>query len=186
MTVGYKTCGRVSVGCFKHATKSWLQVQDLEDAAARVGKSVAKLGREIKHWPAWQSLRDRIDAFKRTMPLVSDLRNPAMRPRHWRELMQTIGSRFDPASDDFTLDSIVQLRLDKHAEFIGELSTNATKELAIEQSLAAIADAWKQLTLDLVRTLECYCQIHECRSTVLLTKHFCIYGASIVFILFKL
>ena len=128
-----------------------LQVQDLEDAAVRIGKSVSKLGRDIKHWEVWQWIRERIDNFKRTMPLISDLRNPAMRPRHWKSLCDTIQTTFDPASDAFTLDSIVALRLDQHAEFISEMSLNATKELAIEQSLATIAEAWKTLDLDMVR-----------------------------------
>lgn len=128
-----------------------VQVQDLEDAAVRIGKSVSKLGRDIKHWEVWQWIRERIDTFKRTMPLISDLRNPAMRPRHWKSLCDAIQTTFDPTSDAFTLDSIVALRLDQHAEFISEMSVNATKELAIEQSLATIAEAWKTLDLDMVR-----------------------------------
>lgn len=124
---------------------------ELEESAARVGKTVQKLGRDIKHWPVWQQIRERVDAFKRTMPLIADLRNPAMRPRHWKQLMEAIQTTFNPASDGFTLDSIVQLRLDQHAEFIGEMSVNSTKELAIEQSIAAIAETWKGLELDMVR-----------------------------------
>ena len=58
-----------------------------------MGKSVAKLGRDIKHWPVWAATKERVDAFKRTMPLIADLRNPAMRPRHWKQLMDTIAVR---------------------------------------------------------------------------------------------
>lgn len=125
-------------------------MQELEEAAVRIGKNVMKLGRDIKHWEVWQWLKDRIDAFKKTMPLIADLRNPAMRSRHWQQLMTTIQTQFDPTSNSFTLDSIVQLRLDQHAEFIGEMSVNATKELAIEQSIQAIAATWKDLDLDMV------------------------------------
>jgi dynein heavy chain len=57
--------------------------------------------------------------------------------------------RFDPAAASFTLESVVSLRLDQHAEFIAELSVNATKELAIENSLAVIAATWDGLSLDL-------------------------------------
>jgi dynein heavy chain len=130
--------------------KAHKQVQELEEAASRFGKQVGKLGHDIKHWEIWQQTKDRIDAFKKTMPLISDLRNPAMRPRHWHELMKTIQTQFDPASNVFTLDSIVQLRLDQHAEFIGEMSMNASKELAIEQSINAIAEIWKSMDLDIV------------------------------------
>jgi len=56
---------------------------------------------------------------------------------------------FDPQSSSFTLESVVTLRLDQYSDFIAELSVNATKELAIETTLAAIANTWSGLTLDL-------------------------------------
>eukprot|EP00798_Chlamydomonas_sp_ICE-L_P018685 gene18685-25205_t len=49
------------------------------------------------------------------MPLITDLRNPSMRERHWEQLMTEIGTKFDPFSPTFSLDSVVQLRLDQHA-----------------------------------------------------------------------
>lgn len=58
----------------------------MEEAAVRISKNVAKLGRDIRQWGVWGSLKDTLDAFKRTMPLITDLRNPAMRPRHWESL----------------------------------------------------------------------------------------------------
>ena len=54
-------------------------------------------------WGVWIDLKDTIDAFKSTLPLTVDLRNPAMRPRHWRQLMDDVGQEFDPNSKEFTL-----------------------------------------------------------------------------------
>lgn len=68
----------------------------MEEAAVRIGKTVTKLGRDIKQWGVWGWIKDTVDAFKRTMPLVTDLRNPAMRERHWKQLMDHIDARFDP------------------------------------------------------------------------------------------
>lgn len=102
-----------------------IRVEEMEEAAVRIGKSVIKLGRDIKSWPVWAWIKDVIDAFKRTMPLITDLRNPAMRERHWESLMDEVGKRFDSTSPDFTLDSMVQLRLDQHVEFIaGAVATS--------------------------------------------------------------
>jgi len=133
----------------------------MEEAAVRIGKNITKMGRDIKHWSVWGWIKDVIDSFKRTMPLITDLRNPAMRQRHWDSLMNEIGSRFDPTSPTFTLDSMVQLRLDQQVEFIAELSVNATKELAIENNLKAIVATWGGLTLDMAE----YKQTHKLRST---------------------
>lgn len=42
------------------------------------------------------------------------------------------------------------LHLDQHCEFIAELSVTASKEEAVEKSLAAIAATWAELQLDMV------------------------------------
>lgn len=57
--------------------------------------------------------------------------------------------RFDPNSTKFTLESVVSLRLDQHCDFIAELSVTASKEQAIETSLANIANTWAELQLDM-------------------------------------
>ncbi|CAD7695690.1 unnamed protein product, partial [Ostreobium quekettii] len=138
-----------------------IQVEAMEASAIAIGKTIVKLGREIKSWPVWAWMKDTVEAFKRTMPLITDLRNEAMRDRHWSQIMETVGSKFDPFADDFTLDSIVKLQLDQHADFISELSTNATKELAIEQSIQAISEVWAELHLDMAE----YKQTCKLRST---------------------
>eukprot|EP00898_Chlorokybus_atmophyticus_P005400 jgi/Chlat1/5861/Chrsp4S06373 len=128
-----------------------LRVEEMDDAAQRLGKRLAKLGRnEIKAWSVWQETRDAIDAFKKTMPLIADLRSPALRPRHWEQLMDAVGKRFDPTGQDFTLDKVSDLHLENHAERIAELAASAAKELAIEQALEGIETTWKGLNLDLV------------------------------------
>jgi hypothetical protein len=79
------------------AQRVWLllhpQADEMEEAAARFNKQVTKLGRDVKAWPVWGWLKETIDAFKKTMPLITDLRNPAMRPRHWQQLMEHINTR---------------------------------------------------------------------------------------------
>ena len=52
--------------------------------------------------------------------------------------MEVVGSKFDPAGPTFTLDSVVKLHLDQHADLIADLSGNASKELAIEMSIQVV------------------------------------------------
>ena len=49
-------------------------------------------------WTICESLKSRIDTFKRTMPLIQDLKNPAMRDRHWQQLKQEVQKPFDHTS----------------------------------------------------------------------------------------
>ncbi len=93
--------------------------------------------------------REQINRFKRTMPLIQDLKNEAMRPRHWQQLVAHVGGDFDPQSEDFTLGRMIDAGLDRYAEAISEISTAASKELSIEQSIATIANAWAAMQLDI-------------------------------------
>lgn len=77
------------------------------------------------------------------------LRNKAMRSRHWASLQEKVGFEFDPYGADFTLSNIVQMGFSSHAAFIGELSTNANKELAIEVTLSDLERRWADVSLDM-------------------------------------
>ncbi|KAJ7527535.1 hypothetical protein O6H91_16G059900 [Diphasiastrum complanatum] len=128
---------------------SELDATSMESSASTFSKRVFKIGRDTKSWGVWVDLKDTIDAFKSTLPLTVDLRNPAMRLRHWEQLMEHIGQKFDPYSSSFTLAKVAELRLDLHAETICEISSMASKELAIEEALGKIVGAWEALDLDI-------------------------------------
>jgi dynein heavy chain, axonemal len=57
---------------------------------------------------------------------------------------------------------VFALGLHTQAEFIGELSANANKELSIEVSLDGITSRWQDITIDIVDYKEVY---HKIRST---------------------
>ena len=52
------------------------------------------------------------------------------------------------SGDEFTLEKIIEIGLDQFSEVIGEISSAASKELAIEQAIADIANQWQDFRLD--------------------------------------
>lgn len=125
-----------------------LKVEEMENVVGGYTKKVGRLGRDIKRWKVWEAMKSELDTFRETIPLIQDLRNPALRPRHWASLRERVGAEFDPKSADFTLNEVVRLGFNAHAEFIGELSSNANKELAIETALNDLEKRWADITLD--------------------------------------
>ena len=63
--------------------------------------------------------------------------------------MDEVGKTFDPHSDKFTLETVLDLGLEHHSETIGALSAAAGKELAIEEAITKIEKQWEELALDL-------------------------------------
>ncbi|MEE6524209.1 hypothetical protein FKM82_023559, partial [Ascaphus truei] len=129
-----------------------LNTELMENTAQGLYRRLSKLSREVKdkNWEVVETSRVRIDQFKRTMPLIVDLRNPALRERHWNQVKQEIQRTFDQTADDFTLEKIVELGLDQHVEKINEISTAATKELSIEEALENISKIWEVMPLDVI------------------------------------
>uniref|UniRef100_A0A8B9XJL0 Dynein axonemal heavy chain 2 n=1 Tax=Bos mutus grunniens TaxID=30521 RepID=A0A8B9XJL0_BOSMU len=129
-----------------------LQTEAMETMAHGLFRRLTRLAKEYKdrNWEIIETTRSKIEQFKRTMPLISDLRNPALRERHWDQVRDEVQREFDQESESFTLEQIVELGMDQHVEKIGEISASATKELAIELALQNIAKTWDVIQLDIV------------------------------------
>lgn len=80
----------------------------------------------------WQ---DALEVFCKAVPVARELRNPAMRPRHWVSLSETLNTVLDPSSETLTLGVLLDVNIQRHADMVVTLSLTATKELAIEQTL---------------------------------------------------
>lgn len=78
------------------------------------------------------------------MPLIMDIKNPAIKERHWKQVKYEVRGNFDENSPAFTLEKVFELGLNQHAEFISDLASNAVKELKIEEQLNEISYTWEE------------------------------------------
>lgn len=76
-------------------------------------RKLTRLSRELKErgWEIVDYTRLRVDAFRRCLPLIADLKNPCLRPRHWNQVRKLVKADFDENSEDFTLETIMELKL---------------------------------------------------------------------------
>ncbi|XP_056156824.1 dynein axonemal heavy chain 2 [Lampris incognitus] len=128
-----------------------LQTETMESTTQAMFKKLHKLSRELKdkQWDIVDFSKNQIDKFKRTIPLITDLRNPALRDRHWNQIQHELQCSFNQSSAEFTLEKIASLALDQHADRISEISGAASKEHSIEQGLQGIARTWEDMSLDI-------------------------------------
>lgn len=94
--------------------------------------------------------RIKVDAFRRTLPLIADLKNPAMRSRHWNKVKKAVGVEFNESSTEFNLEAIYSMEFHKFSEDINEISNAATMELQIENGIKSIADTWAAMKIEVV------------------------------------
>lgn len=77
-------------------------------------RSFNRLSRQLKdkEWSIIDFTRTKVDAFRRTIPLLGDLKNPCMRERHW-DRIRTLMNRF------IFLNLLIEYRVVWVIEYIG-------------------------------------------------------------------
>lgn len=71
-----------------------------------------------------QSIRKMYESFKPYLPLINDLRNPALKKQHWGSITNILKLDEDP---NFTLQSIIDKGAMDFREDIREISETASK-----------------------------------------------------------
>jgi dynein heavy chain len=114
----------------------------MEDESIEYQQRCRGLDKEVKDWQVFKFLKNDVDKFKLTMPLIFALKQDFMRERHWKELRFEVKDDFDETADEFTLEKALALNLLQHEEKILELTDNAFKQLKIEKELNVIDETW--------------------------------------------
>lgn len=114
----------------------------MEDESIEYQQRCRGLDKEVKDWQVFKFLKNDVDKFKLTMPLIFALKQDFMRERHWKELRFEVKDDFDETAEEFTLEKVLALNLLQHEEKILELTDNAFKQLKIEKELDVIDETW--------------------------------------------
>ncbi|XP_013149055.1 PREDICTED: dynein heavy chain 2, axonemal [Papilio polytes] len=137
----------------KYRTQTFweMETDEMEENVLFLFRNFNRLSRQLKDkgWDIIDTTRVKVDAFRRTLPLIGDLKNPCMRERHWDRIKTLMGVEFDQTSEDFKLELIMRLNFQAYAEDIAEISNAATMELNIENGLKAIREVWKNTTYEM-------------------------------------
>lgn len=129
-----------------------MQTGDMEDVAGIMIKKFIKLQQtfEKKNWAVIESTRGKIEIFKKSIPVIHEIKTPAMRDRHWNQIFETIGARFDPNDPRFTFEKIVSYGMERYADEIADIANTAQKELLIERTVIQIREYWTSEKLEMV------------------------------------
>ncbi|OXB64089.1 hypothetical protein ASZ78_002019 [Callipepla squamata] len=122
-----------------------LNVQFLQEGIEGFLKAFRKLPKQVRSMPAAYHLETKMKAFRDSIPLLLDLKNEALRERHWQDLMERIGTRFEMTTETFTLANMFAMELHRHSDIINEIVGTAVKELNIEKVMKEIAETWEHL-----------------------------------------
>jgi len=123
-----------------------LNTESMEDGGKEILKTMKETAnKRTRPSLLYKGLQKIIQDFLLTCPLMSMLKHPSMRPRHWSLLMEATGKSFKPPHEDkgMTLESLLDLNLHEYKESIEEISDQAMKEEKMEVTLAKLAEFWE-------------------------------------------
>jgi dynein heavy chain len=125
----------------------------LKSAAAKFLSMVKKLGNKhagIDQMFPFTKLRDALTGFDESIPLIEMLRNPAVKERHWKRILEDTGkSTQDFNIKTMTLGKVFELELQHFEDKVQEITVEAGEEERNEQNLQQIEEAWKKTNFEI-------------------------------------
>lgn len=79
----------LSIAAWKTTKWAELNVEDMDIECKKFAKDIRSLDKEVKSWDAFTGLDSSMKNMITSLRAVSELQNPAIRNRHWQELVQT-------------------------------------------------------------------------------------------------
>ena len=123
---------------------SWkdLLLPDLEattEERAKQARILSKHYGSVEPFPAVQQL---ILNFQNSLPLLAKLKSPALKARHWTELMRVTGKDFN--YEQINLDELIAMELFRYSDEVDRVVLAAAREQGIEQEIRAIKQYWAE------------------------------------------
>jgi len=143
---------------FKKNTTEWsgtlffkdLNVDKLNDGMDDTTGKLKKLPKVVSQHAVFNIVKEEMEKFKSTIPLLVQLKADSLRDRHWQKLLSLTGKSFSIDQNTFTLGKLFEMDLGAYIEQVNEICNAAGKELAIESGLQKIQETWAGLTLEMV------------------------------------
>ncbi|TPX68902.1 hypothetical protein SpCBS45565_g02819 [Spizellomyces sp. 'palustris'] len=140
---------------FQRCYHSWmtgpflkLDPEVVEAEVTNMRRNIFKLSLSFENNPAPSEIaeitKEQIERFQVSLPLISTLCNPGLRERHWKEISQVVGFRFQP-DETTSLSGVLERNLGEHMDRLEQISSVATKEYSFEKALQKMYGEWQAM-----------------------------------------
>ncbi|XP_073479664.1 dynein axonemal heavy chain 3-like [Aquarana catesbeiana] len=128
----------------------FLQVnaENVEEEVQNLWKTSYKLTKAFYHpdlhgpLKVATTIKTKLEKFKINMPLVTALCTPGIKPRHWNLMSEKVGFTITP-HESTILFEVLQFGLEKYLDDLNQISSQASKEYALEKALNKMKTDWE-------------------------------------------
>ncbi|NXO09420.1 DYH9 protein, partial [Oriolus oriolus] len=118
-----------------------INVESMDLECKRFAREIRNLDKEMRAWDAFSGLDSKVKNMLAALKAVAELQNPAIRERHWNQLMQVTGARFAMGSDT-TLADLLRLNLHQFEGEVHGIVDKAVREMSMEKVLKELRMTW--------------------------------------------
>ncbi|XP_058415682.1 dynein axonemal heavy chain 9 [Diceros bicornis minor] len=142
----WDTIGMVTSSIHAWETTTWrdINVEAMDLECKRFARHIRNLDKEVMAWDAFTGLESTVLNTLTSLRAVAELQNPAIRERHWRQLMQATGVSFT-MDEGTTLAQLLQLQLHNFEDEVRDIVDKAVKEMGMEKILKELQTTWASM-----------------------------------------
>ncbi|KAJ3297193.1 Dynein heavy chain 3, axonemal [Borealophlyctis nickersoniae] len=130
-----------------------LNAEEVESSVSEMFRTMFKLTKTFVEQPVprkvAESVKNKLEKFKTYLPLITILRNPGLRERHW-ELMATIVGQSIYPDETTNLTKILDLNLSQYIQQFESISDAASKEFSLQKTLSRMKEEWEPLVFNCI------------------------------------
>ncbi|KAF9414328.1 hypothetical protein HW555_007725, partial [Spodoptera exigua] len=136
-----------SIEFWKKSPWKKIDADGMDQECKRFTKDLRQLDKEMRAWEPYNVIESTIKNLMTSLRAVTDLQNPAIKDRHWLELMMATKVKFH-IDDDTTLADLLALNLHKFEEEVKTIVDKSVKEAAMEKTLKELETTWAVMEFD--------------------------------------
>ncbi|CAM4557085.1 unnamed protein product [Lepidochelys kempii] len=121
-----------------------INVENMDLECKKFAKDIRNLDKEMRVWDTFTGLDNRVKNILTSLRAVAELQNPAIRERHWNQLMQATGVTFTMDADT-TLADLLRLNLHNFEDEVRGIVDKAVKEMSMEKVLKELKSTWSSM-----------------------------------------
>lgn len=121
---------------------STIQPDAMNGQVMKFAKNIHQLEKGLPPNFLVPKLKAKVEEMREKMPVIQDLCNPSLKPRHWVLVENILDHTFNP-EEPKTLQLLEDIEAFEYTEEIQEVSGQASSEASLEGILKKVEDAWK-------------------------------------------
>ncbi|KAI5643131.1 dynein heavy chain and region d6 of dynein motor domain-containing protein [Phthorimaea operculella] len=127
-----------------------IDADGMDQECKKFTKDLRQLDKDMRNWEPYPAIEAVIKNLMTALRAVTDLQNPAIKDRHWLELMMATKVKFD-INDDTTLADLLALNLHKYEEEVKTIVDKSVKEAAMEKTLKELEATWANMEFEYMK-----------------------------------